>query len=303
VRVAVTGANGFLGRHLTAALAGAGDEVVAGGLGRGPRPAAGRVYEADVRDRARIECVLAEIAPDAVVHLAALSHVGESWRRIPDYYAINVVGTENVARAAAGRRFLFSSSAEVYGIVPEAEQPIAESRPVAPRSPYALTKACAERIALQAGAVVVRSFNLVGAGQASTFALPSFAAQLAAIAHGGAPGRLAVGNLDARRDFVDVEDAVAAFRLLLERGEPGTVYNLASGEAPSIAEMLARLRAIAEVDAEVEVDPERVRPVDVPLLRGDASRLRALGWRCGAGLDGGLAALWHEAVGRAEQPA
>jgi GDP-4-dehydro-6-deoxy-D-mannose reductase len=258
---------------------------------------------ADVTDADAIARAVDDAAPDAVVHLAALSHVGDSWRRIPDYYAVNILGTENVARAARGRRWLFSSSAEVYGAVPEAEQPIAESRPAAPRSPYALTKAVAERAALATGAIVVRSFNLIGTGQLATFALPSFAQQLAAIARGDAPPALHVGNLAARRDFVDVLDAAAAFRLLLARGEAGTVYNLASGRAPSIAEMLERLRELSGVAASVEVDPARVRPLDVPLLRGDASRLEALGWRAERGVDGALAALWREASSAGRVPA
>jgi GDP-4-dehydro-6-deoxy-D-mannose reductase len=295
VRVVVTGANGFLGRHLSAALAAGGDEVVGVSLERGALPPEVPFVAADICDADAVARAVDEAAPDAVVHLAALSHVGDSWRRIPDYYAVNVVGTANVARAAGGRRWLFSSSAEVYGAVPDDEQPIAEDRPLAPRSPYALTKAFAERIALDAGAVVVRSFNLVGAGQQTHFALPSFAQQLAAIARGAAPAVLQVGNLMARRDFVDVLDAVEAFRVVLARGVRGTVYNLASGSAPSIAEMLDRLRAISGVDAAIEIDPERERPLDVPALRGDARRLGELGWRPERGVDCALAALWREA--------
>ena len=295
MRVVVTGANGFLGRHLSAALVAGGDEVVGVSLERGALPAEIAFVAADICDAEALTRAVDDAAADAIVHLAALSHVGDSWRRIPDYYAVNVVGTENVARAARGRPWLFSSSAEVYGAVCEEEQPIAEDRPLAPRSPYALTKAVAERFALDAGAVVVRSFNLVGPGQQVNFALPSFAQQLAAIARGAAPRVLRVGNLLARRDFVDVLDAVDGFRTLLARGVPGSVYNLAAGEAPSIAEMLDRLRAISGVAASVEIDPERVRPLDVPLLCGDARRLAGLGWRPERGLDGALAALWCEA--------
>jgi GDP-4-dehydro-6-deoxy-D-mannose reductase len=299
VRVVVTGANGFLGRHLSTALAAGGDEVVGISLERGELPAAIPFVAADVCDREALERAIDDAAPDAIVHLAALSHVGDSWKRIPDYFAVNILGTENVARAARGRRWLFSSSAEVYGAVPEAEQPIAEERSPAPRSPYALTKAVGERVALASGAVVVRSFNLVGPGQLPSFALPSFARQLAAIARrpptSTAPPVLRVGNLAARRDFVDVLDAVAAYRLLLGKGSAATLYNLASGSAPAIAEMLDRLRSISGVAVTVEVDPERVRPLDVPVLCGDACRLRGLGWRPERGVDGALAALWQEA--------
>jgi GDP-4-dehydro-6-deoxy-D-mannose reductase len=178
--------------------------------------------------------------------------------------------------------------------VPEGEQPLAEDRPVDPRSPYALTKAAAERLALQRGAVVARSFNLVGPGQSATFALPSFASQLAAIASGGAEPVLRVGNLSARRDFVHVDDGAAAFRILAERGHPGHVYNIASGRASSIAEALERLMAVSGVRAEVRPEAERMRPVDLPLLLGDAHRLRRLGWEPRRTLDDALLDLWRD---------
>ena len=298
MRVLVTGASGFLGRHLVAHFAHEGATVTALGLDRGPLPESVALERADVRDREAVARAVERAAPDLVVHLAALSHVGDSWKRMAEYFDVNVLGTENVAAAAAGRRWLFSSSAEVYGAVPEPEQPIAETRPVAPRTPYALTKAAAERIALAAGAVVVRMFNLAGPGQASGFALPAFATQLAAIDRAEAPAVLRVGNLTARRDFVHVEDAVEGIARLAARGEAGGTYNLASGRAVSIAEALDRLCAVAGVVARREEDPERLRPVDVPLLAGDASRLTALGWRPRRGLDEALAGLWREARAR-----
>jgi GDP-4-dehydro-6-deoxy-D-mannose reductase len=295
VRVLVTGANGFLGRRVVEALRAAGATPVAlslepGGLDKGVESVA-----VDIRDRPALTAAVTRLEPRAIVHLAALSHVGASWQRPADYFAVNFLGTENVLTAAAGRRVLFASSAEVYGAVPESEQPLDEERPLAPRSPYALTKAAAERLAHGAGAVTMRLFNLVGAGQATDFALPSFADQLAAIAAGEREPVLRVGSLEMRRDFVAVADAVRAAVLLLERGEPGTAYNVATGKAASIAAMLERLRAVSGVVADIEVDPERVRPIDIPLLVGNAARLEALGWRpCGC-LDEGLAELWATA--------
>jgi GDP-4-dehydro-6-deoxy-D-mannose reductase len=252
----------------------------------------------DVLDRGALAAAIERFAPGAVVHLAALSHVGRSWQAMADYFRVNVLGTENLLAAAAARGPLpvvFASSAEVYGAVPEDEQPIRETRLPAPASPYALTKAAAELLALARGAVVVRSFNLAGAGQAAQFALPSFARQLAAIERGDAEPVLSVGNLEARRDFVHVADGLEAYRLLAERGAGGEVYNLARGEAVSIRQALERLLAISGVAAEVRVDPERVRPIDVPLLCGDAARLRALGWEPRRGLDDALAEIWDEA--------
>ncbi|GMU64317.1 MAG: epimerase [Acidobacteriota bacterium] len=295
MHVLVTGASGFLGRHLVTRLAAGGVRTTALCLERGPLPAAIEFVHADVRDRGAVAAAVAATNPDAIVHLAALSHVGDSWKRMPDYFDVNVLGTEHVAAAATGRRLVFASTAEVYGLVPDDEQPIAESRRPAPRSPYALTKAAAERTALAAGAAVVRLFNLAGSGQLSTFALPSFAAQLAAIERGEGEPVLRVGNLAARRDFVHVDDAVDGLTSLVTDRDAGGIFNLASGRSISIADALDALRRVAGVEARVEVDPERFRPVDVPRLEGDSSRLRGLGWAPRRSLDQALADLWTEA--------
>jgi GDP-4-dehydro-6-deoxy-D-mannose reductase len=295
MRVFVTGVGGFVGRRLARCLVAAGDQVSGSFLDEPPAFEGSEdvdLRRVDLLDRPALERAIEVSDAEVVVHLAGLSHVGESWRRIADYFHNNYVGTERVLAAAGGRRVVVASSAEVYGPVPEGEQPIAESREVAPGTPYALTKAAAERVALAAGAVVVRSFNLVGPGQSPIFALPTFAAQLAAIARGEAEPLLKVGNLSARRDFLHVDDGVSAYRLLAERGAPGEVYNIASGEAVSIAEALALLIRISGVEVEVVEDPERLRPVDLPLLEGDARKLRHLGWRPTLGLERALADLW-----------
>jgi len=297
LRVLVTGAAGFLGRHLCARLAARGDAVVGTRLHPGEEGPPGiELVELDVRDRAAVGAAIAAARPEAVVHLAALSHVGDSWKNPQDYFQVNVLGTEHVLAAAGSAPTVILSSAEVYGAVAESEQPLGEEWPVAPRSPYALTKAAAERLAVLRGAFVVRCFNLVGSGQAPSFSLPGFAAQLAAIARGAAEPVIKVGNLSARRDFVHVLDAVDAACLLLSAGARGMIYNVASGEARSIAEMLDRLIALSGVAARVEIDPARLRPVDAPLLVGRCERLGALGWRPRRSLDAALADLWAAAL-------
>jgi GDP-4-dehydro-6-deoxy-D-mannose reductase len=298
MHVLVTGISGFVGPRLARHLLERGDRV--SGTYLIDHPAFSevdqvRLYEVDLQDAAGVERVVRDAAPDAVVHLAGLSHVGESWGRMPDYFRVNVLGTDNLLTAAAGRPVVIASSAEVYGVVPEEEQPIPEERVVDPRTPYALTKAAAERLAVLRGAVVARAFNLVGPGQAIKFALPTFAAQLAAIARGEAEPVLRVGNLSARRDFIHVDDGAEAFRLLLEKGERGATYNIASGRAFSIGEALERLKAVSGVEASIEVDPERIRPVDLPLLLGDAAPLRKLGWEPRRTLDDALIDLWAAA--------
>jgi GDP-4-dehydro-6-deoxy-D-mannose reductase len=296
VHVLITGIGGFVGPRLARHLLETGHRVSGTWLESTPPPKLEEgvdLYHADLLDPASLEKAVRLSSPDAVVNLAGLSHVGESWKRPGEYFQVNVIGTENLLNAAAGRPVVVASSAEVYGPVPEEEQPISEDRPVDPRSPYALTKAAAERIALQRGAVVARSFNLVGPGQAASFAMPSFASQLVGIANGGEPV-LRVGNLSARRDFVHVDDGAAAFRILAERGHPGHVYNIASGRAVSISEALERLMAVSGVRAEVREDPERMRPVDLPLLLGDNHHLRRLGWEPRRTLDDGLLDLWRD---------
>lgn len=295
MRFLITGIGGFVGSRLARYLLERGDRVSGTYLDAVPDLPGADLFEADLTDRAALERVVRETEPDAVFNMAGLSHVGESWNweLLPGYYWVNVVGTENVVAAAAGRPVIIVSSADVYGVVPAEEQPIPEERRIAPQTPYALTKAASERIALGGGALVVRSFNLIGPGQAPKFALAAWAAQLAAIRRGEREAVLEVGNLDTRRDFVHVDDGAAAYRLLAERGTPGTVYNLASGRAVSMREALERLVRISGVEVTVKEGAFPSRPHDIPLLSGNASRLRALGWEPEKTLDDALSDLWR----------
>lgn len=296
MHVLITGVSGFVGPRLARNLLEHEHRVSGTYLDAPPDLEQGiELYHADLLDPASLERALRASSPDAVVNLAGLSHVGESFDRPGDYFRVNVLGTENLLVAAGSeRQVVVVSSAEVYGPVPEEEQPLSEERTPDPRSPYALTKAAAERIAVARGAVVARSFNMVGPGQTPNFALPAFASQLVGIARDGKEPVLRVGNLTARRDFVHIDDGADAFRILAERGRPGRVYNIASGTATSIGEALDRLRAVSGVQAEVQEDPARMRPVDLPLLLGDAQRLRQLGWAPRRSLDDALADLWRE---------
>jgi GDP-4-dehydro-6-deoxy-D-mannose reductase len=298
MRVFITGIAGFLGRHLARALMARGHQVAGSYIGA-PPAGLGEVAlaEADLEDRAALRRAVTAADAEVVVHLAALSHVGESWSQVGAYFRVNVLGTENLLAAAAGRRFVFASTSEVYGAVAESEQPLREERTVDPRTPYALTKAAAELLALRQGATVARSFNLVGPGQAASFALPDFALQLAAIRRGEQEAVLHVGSLTPRRDFVHVEDGAEAYAVLVERGEPGATYNLATGRAHSIREALESLLAVAGVAARITEDPQRLRPVDIPLLCGDAARLRALGWEPRHTLADAMRDLWTSVAG------
>ena len=307
MRLLVTGAGGFAGGWLLRALLAEGHEVFAGALdGRPPShsgesPGGARWVALDVTSEASVREAVRTARPDGVFHLAGQASVGDSFADPAGTWEVNAGGTERLCRALAelapGARLLLASSAEVYGTVPEAEQPIAETRPPAPANPYAESKVGAERAVGEASrlggvhAVVARSFNHTGPGQDTRFAIPSFARQLAEIRRGRAEPVLRVGNLEARRDFLDVRDVVRAYRTLLERGEAGGVYNVCSGEAHRLRDMVDALVRLSGTGARVEVDPARVRPVDVPLLVGDAGRLRALGWEPKIPLERTLAGL------------
>lgn len=298
MRALVTGGKGFVGTWLAEHLRACGDEVVAIDV------------ETDVADQAALDPVVADAAPDAVYHLAARTHVGESWEVPAEVLRVNVLGTASVL--AAARRLprsptvLVVSSAEVYGSVRPEELPLTEASPVAPVTPYAASKAAAEQVALQAWrgygqpVVVVRPFNHVGPGQAPTFAVPALARRIVEARRTGAPS-LAVGTLTTRRDFTDVRDVVQAYRLLVERGEPGRVYNVCSGRDVAVADVAARLLALAGASLALVTDPALVRPVDVPVLRGDPGLLAAAtGWAPAIPLDDTLRdvlASWEAAAG------
>jgi GDP-4-dehydro-6-deoxy-D-mannose reductase len=276
MRALITGGKGFVGQWLAAHLKDAGDEVTVIDI------------ETDVADAAAVRRVFDDVQPEAVYHLAAMTHVGESWERPSEVLKVNVLGTAELLAAARtlpnAPKVLIVSSAEVYGVVQPGQLPLSEDTPTAPATPYAASKLAAEAVALQAWrgygqpVMVVRPFNHIGPGQSPNFAVPALAKRIVEARRSGA-GSLRVGTLTTRRDFTDVRDVVMAYRLLIEKGVPGTVYNVASGQDVAIAEVADQLLALAAADLELVTDPDLVRPVDVPVLRGDAARLRqATGW-------------------------
>jgi len=274
VRVWVTGAGGFVGQRLVRRLRAEGAIAIASDR------------EVDVVSPASVEGAVAAARPDAVVHLAALSFVPDSVARPDAAFRVNYLGTNNVLRAvqrhAPGARVLLVSSAHIYGSTPPDAPPFDEAAPLRPGSPYARSKAAADLLGgiyAERGLDVVRlrPFNHTGAGRPDHFAESSFARQLAEMERGLRPARLAVGNLDAIRDFLHVEDVVDAYWRLLQPGAPAGVFNVASGRGTSLRRVLELLLQATRLRPELRVEPDRWRPADASV--GDAARLRAAtGW-------------------------
>jgi GDP-4-dehydro-6-deoxy-D-mannose reductase len=298
MRAFVTGGHGFVGPWLRRHLEEQGDEVIA--------PDADAV---DITDPDSVARAVAEARPDAVYHLAAMAHVSESWRQPAKTFAVNATGTLHVLEAVRVLdpmpRVLLVCSSEVYGVVTPDRLPIAEDTPLRPVTPYAASKVAAEFLGLQAhlgyGVPVIRarSFNHIGPSHSGAYVVSDLARRIAEAERDGTKV-LRVGNLSPRRDFTDVRDVVRAYRLLVEGGAAGEVYNVCSGQAVAVEDVARRLLGLAGTDLVLETDPELVRPVDVPLLVGDPTRIRAaVGWEPRIALDDTLTevlAEWRQHV-------
>lgn len=314
MRVLVTGAGGFVGRHLSAALRARGHDVVPADR---PHPGDADADDAlplDVTDPLAVRGVVELAQPDAIAHLAAQAFVPASLDDPDGTFAVNAHGTLHlldavraVAEHGAAPRVLIVSSADVYGAQPRDAYPLRETTAPRPGNPYSASKVAAEALALAFAssygldAVVTRAFNHIGPGQDERFAVAAFAAQLARAAAGGAP-RVLVGNLETSRDLLDVRDVCDAYVLLLEgAGDAGEIYNVCSGKATPMREVLRRLIEIARVPVEVREEPARLRHGDTPVSVGDASKLRAAtGWTPRISLATALRAVYDDARARVQ---
>lgn len=266
--VLITGAEGFVGTHLRELV---GVDAIAA--------------EADVRDGEAVADAVRATNPRAVVHLAAQSSVAASWQDVDDVWSVNVLGTVHVLEAVREQRpqarVLFPSTGEVYG---RAERiPTPETEAVAPVSPYAATKAAAEIACGHAArrgldVVIARAFNHEGPGRDARFAVGSWTQQIARLEDAGG-GVLEVGDLTAERDITDVRDVCRAYTLLLDDAVPAGTYNVASGQTVRMSRIAEILVSLARCPVELEQRAERLRPADIPVMQGDASKLRkATGW-------------------------
>lgn len=283
----VTGAAGFAGSHLLDLLASAGADLAAWQRpgGRVPAGHAGVRWESvDMLDRASVRAAVLRLRPTVVYHCAGAAHVGRAWDRAEHTFAVNVRATHHLLDAleetGVAARVLIPSSALVYK---GADRPLTEDDPLVPDSPYGVSKLAQEMLGQHAGAgvrvLVARAFNHMGPRQDPMFAASGFARRIADIERGRWAPEIAVGNLDAKRDLTDVRDTVRAYQLIVERGEPGRPYNVCSGHAIAIRDLLDMLIARAKVRVAIKPDPARYRPNDLPLLAGDPGRIqRELGW-------------------------
>jgi GDP-4-dehydro-6-deoxy-D-mannose reductase len=285
--VLVTGAAGFAGSHLIDLLVRSGVSPVAWHRpgGSPPREGAGARWEAvDLLDQAQVQAAIDRAQPAIVYHCAGAAHVGRAWESTTATLATNVRGTHHVLqaleRAGGQARVLVPSSALVYA---SADEALTEDHPLLPSSPYGLSKLAQEMLGVKSNDVlavtIARPFNHIGPRQDPHFVASGFARRIADIERGRWAPEISVGNLDARRDLTDVRDTVRAYQLIMERGQPGRPYNVCSGRAVTIRDLLDRLIGRARVPVEVKVDPARYRPNDTPLVLGDPTRLRdELGW-------------------------
>jgi len=305
-RLLVTGATGFVGAWVLRHWREAHPELEVWATSELPDPPAieAAVYRrADIRSRDEVGALVRDCRPSGVVHLASIIGGGG----LDALLAVNVVGTANLYGAllehAPTAAVVQVGSAAAYGLVKPHELPVTEDQPLRPVSEYALTKAAQDHLAvvtcLSRGLRVVRArvFNMLGPGQPAQLVPATFVRQLVAVRDGLA-GKVKAGDVAARRDFVDVRDAVDALDILLERGVPGGAYNVASGRDASVQDVLDALMEVAGVRAPVEVEAARLRLTDVPVVRADVTTMRReFGWQARIPLRRSLEAMWLEETG------
>jgi GDP-4-dehydro-6-deoxy-D-mannose reductase len=318
MRALITGISGFVGSHLVDFLQREHTDIEIVGLLRWRsedpqstvRLRGTQLIEGDLLDAVSVIRAVEAAAPDLIFHLGASSSVATSWDAPNEMVQVNVLGTLHLLEALRQLHVsvptVLACSAEAYGVVRPDELPIGEDQPFRPVSPYGVSKAAADLFGYQyhrtfgLGTVRLRLFNHCGPRQSSRFVVASLARQVAEIEAGLRPPRILVGNVDVRRDFVDVRDAVRAYWAAAQSGLPGAAYNVCSGSTVTIREVLDRLLAFSPSRVEVVADPSRLRPSDLEVLQGDAELFRTVtGWEPAIRLEQTLAdtlGFWREQV-------
>lgn len=311
MRVVITGAAGFAASHLIRLLkkqnaaelfAWVKDEKETANIQLDRE----HICVVDITDAERVEAALERICPDQIYHLAAQASVGLSWKLPAKTLEINALGTmyllEGLRKYAPKARVLLVGSAEQYGRVEPDKLPIPERYSLRGDNPYSISKMTQELMAHMYAehygmqVIIVRAFNHIGPGQAKNFVIPDWCAQVASMERGEMEHVLKVGNIRVKRDFTDVRDIVSAYTLLMERGEAGQIYNVGSGKAHSLEEVLQKILSASTLsDIRYEVDEQKLRPADIPILEGDITKLRqATGWEPKYGLEQSIQDILEE---------
>ncbi len=274
-KLIATGSSGFVGRHFCSLYGGVSLDDQEGVV--------------DLRDVRRVRSAIEFARPEVVVHLAAQSSVAASFDDPAATFSVNLLGTLNLLQALSTIKFqgvfLYVGSADVYGQIRETEIPAREDQLLHPRSPYAVSKVAAEALCYQWSQthdfrmVLARPFNQIGPGQNIRFAVADFARQIVEIRRGRRPPFLVTGDIDVTRDFTDVRDAVRAYRMLLDGGQNGEIYNICSGQERSLRSIVEELLRIAGIQADLQTDTSRLRPNEQRRVAGDPDKIRsAVGW-------------------------
>ena len=286
-RVLIFGAGGFVGSYLCKEFLNNGYKVSGTDKGEGSAlPSEVDFYKTDLMQADEVKKLIGQIQPDIIVNLAAISSVGASWNMPQTTMAINVIGALNIMEAARKSeqkpRILCVGSSEEYVI---SENPLDENTQLNANNPYGISKVTQEQLAKlyreQYGLKIycVRPFNHTGIGQRDTFVLPSFCKQVAEIDKSGKDGKIQVGNLKVKRDFSHVKDVVRAYRMIVESDNCNQIYNVGSGNAYSLEDMLTYIIGLSDQNIEIEVDQNRIRPTDQPVICCDRSLIgKELGW-------------------------
>ena len=297
MRVLITGVTGFAGSHLCDLLL-TKEDVEIFGVKRWRSQTENiehlhskiTLLEGDIRDSTSMREILKEVRPDRIFHLAAQSFVLTSWKLPMEVLETNIMGQlnllEGVRSLGLDPLIHIAGSSEEYGLVQPEDLPLKEETPLRPLSPYGVSKVVQDLLGFQYfksyGMRIIRTrgFNHTGPRRGSVFVTSDFAHQISLIEKKRIKPVIRVGNLEAVRDFTDVRDMMRGYWLALEKGEPGEVYNIASGKGIKIREVLDCLLKLSGVEVKIEEDPEKMRPSDVPILIGDSHKFREKsGWR------------------------